>query len=64
MFGPAMLVSPITEPGVTEWKTYLPKYEGGWEEVQTAKHFEVGPSITTKVHKEFIPVFIKVSHKK
>ena len=64
MFGPALLVSPITEPGVTEWKTYLPKSEGGWEEIHTAEHFEGGQTVTTKVHKEFIPVFARVSHKK
>ena len=63
MFGPALLVSPITEPGVTEWKTYLPKSEGGWEEVHTAEHFEGGQTVTTKVFKEFIPVFVRVSHK-
>jgi alpha-D-xyloside xylohydrolase len=64
MFGPALLVSPITEPGVTEWKTYLPKSEGGWEEVHTAEHFEGGQTVTTKVFKEFIPVFVRISHKK
>ena len=63
MFGPSLLVSPITEPGVTEWKTYLPKSEGGWEEIHTAEHFEGGQTVTTKVHKEFIPVFVRVSHK-
>ena len=25
MFGPSLLISPVTEPGVTEWRTYLPK---------------------------------------
>ena len=64
MFGPALLVSPITEPGVTEWKTYLPKSEGGWEEIHTAERFEGGQTVTTKVHKEFIPVFVRLSHKK
>ena len=64
MFGPSLLVSPITESGVTEWKTYLPKSEGGWEEVHTAEHFEGGQTVTTKVFKEFIPVFVRASHKK
>ena len=64
MFGPSLLVSPITEPGVTEWKTYLPKSEGGWEEVHTGKHYEGGQTVTTKVFKEFIPVFVRVSHKR
>ena len=57
MFGPSLLVSPITEPGVTEWKTYLPKTEGGWTEVHTAEHFDGGQTVTTKVSKWFIPVF-------
>ena len=59
MFGPSLLVSPITEPGVTEWKTYLPKTEGGWLEVHTGEHFEGGQTVTTKVFKEFIPVFAR-----
>ena len=64
MFGPSLLVSPITEPGVTEWKTYLPKSEGGWEEIHTGEHYEGGQIVTTKAFKEFIPVFVRVSHKK
>ena len=64
MFGPSLLVSPITESGVTEWKTYLPKSEGGWEEVHTGQHYEGGQTVTTKVFKEFIPVFVRASHKK
>ena len=62
MFGPSLLVSPITEPGVTEWKTYLPKNKGGWTEVHTAQHFEGGQTVTTKVFKEFIPVFVRVGY--
>ena len=64
MFGPALLVSTITEPGVKEWKTYLPKSKGGWDEVHTGEHFEGGQTVTTKVFKEFIPVFVRASHKK
>ena len=64
MFGPALLVSPITEPGVKEWKTYLPKSQGGWDEVHTGEHFDGGQTVTTKVFKEFIPVFVRASHKK
>jgi alpha-D-xyloside xylohydrolase len=25
MFGPELLISPVTEAGVSEWQTYLPK---------------------------------------
>ena len=62
MFGPSLLVSPITEPGVKEWKTYLPKNKGGWMEVHTAERFEGGQTVTTKVFKEFIPVFVRVGY--
>ena len=61
MFGPSLLISPITEPGVTEWKTYLPKTEGGWREVHTGERYEGGQTVTTKVFKEFIPVFARGS---
>ena len=57
MFGPELLVSPVTEPGVTEWKTYLPKQKGGWTEIHTNEHFDGGQYVTTKVSKAYIPVF-------
>ena len=57
MFGPELLVSPVTEPGVTEWKTYLPKQKGGWTEIHTGKHYDGGQYVTTKVSKAYIPVF-------
>ena len=57
MFGPELLVSPVTEPGVTEWKTYLPKQKGGWTEIHTNEHFDGGQYVTTKVSKAYVPVF-------
>ena len=57
MFGPRLLVSPITEPGVTEWPTYLPRSEGGWQEIHTGQHYDGGQTVTTKVDHSFIPVF-------
>lgn len=30
MFGPSILVAPITEPGVKEWSIYLPEHNDGW----------------------------------
>lgn len=59
MFGPDYLISPVTEPGVKEWKTYLPKNKKGWTDRRTKKHYEGGQYITTPVDKSFIPVFIK-----
>ena len=62
MFGPELLVSPVTEPGVTEWKTYLPKQKGGWTEIHTNQHFDGGQYVTTKVSKAYIPVFRRTTN--
>ena len=59
MFGPALLVSPVTEPGVGTWNTYLPKHPGGWTDYRTGKHYDGGQYVTTPVTKAFIPVFIR-----
>ena len=57
MFGPALLVSPVTEPGVKQWRTYLPRNKGGWYDFRTGKHYEGGQYVTTPVDKSRIPVF-------
>ena len=62
MFGPALLISPVTEPGVTEWNTYLPKNPGGWTDYHTGQHYEGGQTVTTAVSKSYIPVFIRAGH--
>ena len=62
MFGPELLVSPVTEPGVTEWKTYLPKQAGGWTEIHTNQHYEGGKYVTTEVSKAYIPVFKRTTN--
>ena len=59
MFGPSMLISPVTEPGVTQWKTYLPRNKGGWRDYHTGQHYEGGQTVTTLVNKSYIPVFIR-----
>lgn len=59
MFGPDLLVSPVTESGVTTWRTYLPKQEGGWTDYRTGKHYDGGQYVTTAVTKAFIPVFLR-----
>ena len=59
MFGPDLLISPVTEPGVTEWSTYLPKNPGGWRDQQTGQHYDGGQTIKTPVSKACIPVFVR-----
>ena len=57
MFGPRLLISPVTEPGVTEWHTYLPKSVGGWRDYRTGQYYDGGQTVTTAVDKGHIPVF-------
>ena len=59
MFGPSLLISPVTEPGVKSWKTYLPKHDGGWYDYHTGKHYDGGQTVTTDIDKTRIPVFVK-----
>ena len=60
MFGPSLLISPVTEPGVTEWRTYLPKSREGWRDYRTGQHYAGGQTVTTPVDKAHIPVFVRV----
>ena len=59
MFGPELLISPVTEPGVTEWTTYLPQNKNGWRNQRTGQKYEGGQYVTTPVDKTFIPVFVR-----
>ena len=59
MFGPALLISPVTEPGVTQWNTYLPRNAGGWTDCRTGQHYDGGQTVTTPVDKARIPVFLR-----
>ena len=57
MFGPSLLISPVTEPGVTTWKTYLPKTKGQWRDKRTGETYKGGRYVTTPIDKAHIPVF-------
>ena len=59
MFGKSLLVSPVTEPDVTEWSTYLPINAAGWYDFRTGKHYAGGETVKTSVDNSFIPVFVK-----
>lgn len=58
MFGKSFLVAPITEPGITEWKVYLPKATR-WYNFWTGKHFTGGKTIKTGAPQNEIPLFVK-----
>ena len=59
MFGPALLVSPVTEPGVNQWTTYLPAHKAGWYDYFTGSHHQGGQSVNTSVSLQHIPVFVR-----
>ncbi len=59
MFGPALLISPVTEPGVTQWSTYLPRNKQGWRDYRTGRHYDGGQTVVTSVDKGHIPVFVR-----
>ncbi|SFO69012.1 TIM-barrel domain-containing protein [Prevotella sp. tf2-5] len=59
MFGKSLLVSPVTEPGVTTWRTYLPQSVTGWYDYRTNQYYDGGQTVTTSVDKAHIPVFVR-----
>ena len=72
MFGPSLLVCPITEPCIKTMRVYLPEYEEGWVEFDpypeatlSRSTFPIagGQYITVPVFDTKIPVFVKADHK-
>ncbi len=57
MFGPALLVNPITEPGVDTRRMYLPKTT--WYDFWTGHKIEGGTTITTAAPLDRIPLFVR-----
>jgi alpha-D-xyloside xylohydrolase len=58
MFGKALLVAPITEPGVSEWNVYLPK-SAKWYNFWTGDEFNGGQTVKTDAPIDKIPLFVK-----
>ncbi|MBP1638662.1 MAG: glycoside hydrolase family 31 [Bacteroidetes bacterium] len=58
MFGKSILTAPVTEPGVSRWKVYLPK-SAGWYDFWTGKHFAGGHTVETDAPLDKIPLFVK-----
>ena len=58
MFGQSLLVCPVTEKGVSQWRVYLPENEGGWYDFRTGRKYGNG-WYEVPVTIEDIPVFAK-----
>jgi alpha-D-xyloside xylohydrolase len=57
MFGPDYLVCPVTQPGVSKWKVYLPENKAGWEDFRDGTHYDGGQTVCVPVTLDRIPVF-------
>jgi alpha-D-xyloside xylohydrolase len=57
LFGPSLLVSPVTEPGATTRRLYLPT--GKWYNFWTGETFEGGHAIDTPAPLDQMPIFVR-----
>jgi alpha-glucosidase (family GH31 glycosyl hydrolase) len=57
LLGDDLLVSPVTEPGATEWSTYLPA--GEWFDAWTGEQHAGGRVVSRDVPIEEIPVYVR-----
>lgn len=58
MFGPALLVNPVTEFKARSRQVYLPK-NAGWYELRSGRFFKGGQTISAAAPFEDIPLFVK-----
>jgi alpha-D-xyloside xylohydrolase len=58
MFGPDLLVAPVTRPGVVRRGVYLPE-GSAWVEASTGRRFEGGVAVDAEAPLEIIPVFVR-----
>lgn len=56
LWGPSVLVAPVTEKGAVSRRVYLPR--GGWYDFWTDERFEGGREIDVKVDLTIIPIYI------
>ncbi|MGN0834006.1 MAG: TIM-barrel domain-containing protein [Kiritimatiellia bacterium] len=63
MFGPALLVAPVTDPGVSSRRVYLPKFtlpngaNGVWYDTRTGAKHAAGTTVDAPAPLDSIPVF-------
>ncbi|XP_036397946.1 neutral alpha-glucosidase C [Megalops cyprinoides] len=57
MIGGALLACPVTDPGVTEVKVFLPGAGESWYDVHTAQVFRGGRTVSLPVTLDTVPLF-------
>jgi alpha-D-xyloside xylohydrolase len=58
MFGPALMINPVTEYKSRSREIYLPK-KNNWFELKSGKYFKGGETLKIDVPYEEIPIFVK-----
>lgn len=59
MFGPSLLVAPITEGKVNQWSVYLPQHDEGWIDFWSGEKLNCGQSVNINASLDKIPLFVK-----
>ncbi len=59
LFGPALLVSPVLQPGVTEWAVYLPETAGGWFDFWSGEKVSGGQTVKADAPLSRIPLHVR-----
>jgi alpha-glucosidase (family GH31 glycosyl hydrolase) len=59
LLGDELLISPVTEPGATEWSTYLP--DGDWVDAWTGAAVGGGQVVRRAVPIHEIPVYVRAA---
>ena len=57
MFGPALLVNPVTDPGVNTRRLYLP--QGAWYDFWTGRRLQGGRFITAAAPLDILPLYVR-----
>ncbi len=57
LLGDDLLVNPVTEPGVTEWATYLP--DGEWVDAWDGTRHAGGQLVARPVPRDVVPVYLR-----
>ncbi len=59
LFGPSLLVAPVTDPGASRWNVYLPPAKGGWIDFWTGRRHKGGKEAAVDAPLDRIPLFAK-----
>jgi alpha-D-xyloside xylohydrolase len=59
MFGPALLVAPVTQEGATSREVYLPETKGGWYDFWTGERMAGGKRVMAAAPITKIPVYVR-----